>query len=231
MNIVDDPLYFGSYIGQHKISKKCPMKDGYKGSGSDWKKYILQKGIHTEKAILRLCDSIEEANYWEDYYIEKAREEGIYLWNRCKGGGGYEHDRIYTDEEIKQHKMECDKQYYEEHKEALSEQHKQYYEEHKEALSEQHKQYYEEHKEEIAEYKKQYKNQYKEEIAEYNKQYKNQLCQYNGETLTLTALSNRFGKAGVKHPTIEAKKYLVSDTTPDKDNIKEEINVYNRANQ
>ena len=43
----------------------------------------------------------------------------------------------------------------------------------------------------------------------YKKQYYNQLCFYNGETLTLCALSTRFRRKGIDHPTIEAKKYLL----------------------
>ena len=43
----------------------------------------------------------------------------------------------------------------------------------------------------------------------YNKKYFNQLCSYNGETLTLCALSARFRKSGIEHPTLEAKKYIL----------------------
>ena len=43
----------------------------------------------------------------------------------------------------------------------------------------------------------------------YKKEYNNQLCSYNGETLTLTALKTRFSRAGIPHPVLEAKKYLV----------------------
>ena len=39
--------------------------------------------------------------------------------------------------------------------------------------------------------------------------YENQLCCYNNEVLTLSALSMRFIKAGIEHPTLEAKKYLM----------------------
>ena len=39
--------------------------------------------------------------------------------------------------------------------------------------------------------------------------YNNQLCLYNGQTLTLNALSMRFWRQGIPHPTIEAKKYLL----------------------
>ena len=41
------------------------------------------------------------------------------------------------------------------------------------------------------------------------KEYKNQLCSYNGETLTLNALSQRFRSQGLTNPTEEAKKYLL----------------------
>ena len=59
---------------------------------------------------------------------------------------------------------------------------------------------------------------YKEYKSEYNKtnkckksqkQYYNQLCVYNGQTLTLNALSMRFRRMGIDHPTLEAKKYLI----------------------
>lgn len=42
----------------------------------------------------------------------------------------------------------------------------------------------------------------------YNK-YHHQLCYYNGETLTLNALTKRFQRARIPHATIEAKKYLI----------------------
>jgi hypothetical protein len=41
------------------------------------------------------------------------------------------------------------------------------------------------------------------------KRYNNQLCLYDGETITLNALSQRFYKQGITHPTLEAKKYLI----------------------
>ena len=49
----------------------------------------------------------------------------------------------------------------------------------------------------------------KEYYKEYKNKYQNQLCSYNGEILTLNALSQRFRKAGIPNPTKEAKKYLV----------------------
>ena len=46
---------------------------------------------------------------------------------------------------------------------------------------------------------------------EAQKKYESQLCYYNGETLTLRALSLRFKKLGIPHPVIEAKKYLIKN--------------------
>ena len=61
-------------------------------------------------------------------------------------------------------------------------------------------------------YMKEYQksDKFKEHQKEFYKEYKKQLCLYNGEVLTLNALSKRFSKAGIPHPQIEAKKYLVS---------------------
>ena len=57
------------------------------------------------------------------------------------------------------------------------------------------------------EYQKEYEKSDKRK--KYKKEYQNQLCCYNGETLTLHALSTRFRRAGIEHSTIEAKKYLL----------------------
>ena len=78
----------------------------------------------------------------------------------------------------------------------------------------------EKYKESQREYHK--SNKYKESHKEYqktnkgkeyhkkaNNKYQNQLCSYNGEILTLHALSSRFYRAGIPHPTLEAKKYLI----------------------
>ena len=58
---------------------------------------------------------------------------------------------------------------------------------------------------------KEYKKKYEkiDKRKKYKEEYNNQLCFYNGELLTLCALSTRFRKAGIPHSTIEAKKYLI----------------------
>ena len=67
------------------------------------------------------------------------------------------------------------------------------------------------YKEYQKEYQKEYhkSDKYKQYQKEYQKEYQNQLCSYNGETLTLNALTKRFRRAGLSNPTQEAKKYLL----------------------
>jgi hypothetical protein len=178
MNILDNPLYFGSYIGQHKIGKKEPMKDGYKGSGSDWKKYILSNHVPVEKEILCMCESIEEANKMEDYYINQYKDDGIYLWNRCKGGGNHQYDRLYTEEELKEHKKQWGKRYKEANKEKIAKQDKLYRETHKEQRKQYDKQYREAHKEEIKQYREDHKEHYEQYHKRWQKDHEEDLKNY-----------------------------------------------------
>ena len=61
----------------------------------------------------------------------------------------------------------------------------------------------------VAEYGKQRYQKYKKEIRQQMKQHQNQLCYFNGQTLTLEALRNRFRSHGIPHSQLEAKKYLL----------------------
>ena len=62
-------------------------------------------------------------------------------------------------------------------------------------------------------YKKYHKEYQKtDKYKKSHKEYNNQLCCYNGETLTLNALSKRFKKLGIVHPIQEAKKYLLEQS-------------------
>lgn len=59
--------------------------------------------------------------------------------------------------------------------------------------------------------------------------YENQLCCYNNEVLTLATLSMRFIKAGIEHPTLEAKKYIIGVTNDQKNiNKKYRNHSYNQ---
>ena len=82
-------------------------------------------------------------------------------------------------------------------------------ERYKEYQKEYHKEYHKTDK--FKEYQKEYDktDKRKKYQKEYQKEYHSQLCCYNGEKLTLCALSARFQRAGIAHPTTEAKKYLV----------------------
>ena len=52
---------------------------------------------------------------------------------------------------------------------------------------------------------------HKETNRRASKEYGNRLCLYDGETITLNALSLRFHKQGIAHSTLEAKKYLLNE--------------------
>ena len=84
-------------------------------------------------------------------------------------------------------------------------------ERYKERHKERNKEYRKNNRDELNKYQKEYRksDKFKEYNKEYNNRYTNQLCCYNGETITLNALSMRFRRKGIPHPTIEAKKYLV----------------------
>lgn len=62
------------------------------------------------------------------------------------------------------------------------------------------------------EYQKEYgqSEKNKKYHKKYRKKYNNQLCLYNSEELTLNALTKRFYRKGIEHPTAEAKKYLLN---------------------
>ena len=66
---------------------------------------------------------------------------------------------------------------------------------------------FERYKETKKEYEKSEKG--KESHRKAVNKYYNQLCSYNGETLTLAALRNRFKRQGISNPSTEAKKYLI----------------------
>lgn len=63
------------------------------------------------------------------------------------------------------------------------------------------------------EYQKEYHKEYNKskKYKEYHKEYDNQLCRYNGKKMTLHALYERFRRAGIEHPTLEAKKYIIKN--------------------
>ena len=51
-----------------------------------------------------------------------------------------------------------------------------------------------------------------EKRKEASRKYYSKLCEYNGETLTLNALTCRFKRMKIPHAMLEAKKYLITTT-------------------
>lgn len=75
--------------------------------------------------------------------------------------------------------------------------------------TERYKEWYKVHRDEKLTRNKEWSETHKKEIRTYQKEYRNRACIYNGEKLTFYALSQRFYRAGIPHPTQEARKYLV----------------------
>ena len=71
------------------------------------------------------------------------------------------------------------------------------------------KEWYEIHRDEHLAKSKDYHYTHRDEHLAKMKAYNNRLCLYEGETLTLNALSARFRQQGIAHPYKEAKKYLI----------------------
>ena len=71
------------------------------------------------------------------------------------------------------------------------------------------KEWYKSHRNEHLAKMKDWRKAHRDEQLAKKKAYCSRLCLYNGETLTLGALSSRFSQQGIPHPTLEAKKYLI----------------------
>ena len=68
---------------------------------------------------------------------------------------------------------------------------------------------YERYKESNRRYRKEWYKVNRDEQLAKNKERNSRLCLYEGETLTLIALSSRFTRQGIPHARLEAKKYLI----------------------
>lgn len=181
MEILENAHYCGSYIGQHKIGKKSPECDGYKGSGSMWKKYILSNHIPVKKTIIRVCDDIAETNYWEMFYIEQALQEGEYLWNIFKGGGGFEWGEKLSEEELRKRNKERFQKWYADNQTHIKEYRRKYYQENKESRCASSKKYQEDHRDYYTNYAKNYYQKNKTDLSEKKNQYYVQHKEYLNE--------------------------------------------------
>lgn len=74
------------YIGQHKGE----LNDSYFGSGTNITKALIKYGRQNfKKDIIKVCESREEADKWEQYYINKFNAvENDNFYNLQEGGTG-----------------------------------------------------------------------------------------------------------------------------------------------
>ena len=194
-NTVTGDFYIGSSknvkqrLAAHKCQStlaQCPNNPMY----LDMRKYGVDKFVFE---ILEVVE-VEKLKEIEQQFIETLKP----TYNDRNANG-------LNIEKKNEYKKEYQKEY------RKTDKYKQYEksDKRKKAKKEYQKEYHKTDK--YKEYQREYQktDKYKEYQKEFYKEYNNQLCYYNGETLTLCALSKRFQRAEIEHPQIEAKKYLV----------------------
>ena len=185
-NTITNDFYIGS-------SKNVKRRWAEHKCQSIWKKYpnkqLYQdmRKYGTDKFVFEVLEVLEVV---EPEKLKEAEQKFIELLKPTyndRNANGWDIERQ------KKHKNEYQKEYNksDKGKEAQKKYHK----------SEKYKNYQKEHQQ--SDKGKKYKKKS-------NNKYKNQLCFYNGETLTLNALYQRFQRADIEHPIIEAKKYLLN---------------------
>ena len=214
-NTVTGKFYIGSSknVKQRLAVHKCQ---------STWKKrpnnpmYIdmMKHGVDKfEFEILEVVepDKLKEA---EQQFIETLKPtynsnnaNGLNIKRRKEYLKEYQKSDKYKEYQKEYQKTDKRKEYMKEYQK--SDKYKEYQksDKYKEYQKEYQKEYHK--SERYKEYQKEHYQKNREKCKECQNKYNNQLCYYNGETLTLAALSMRFSRAGIAHPTAEAKKYLV----------------------
>ena len=187
-NTITNDFYIGSSkdVKKRWNEHKCPSK---------WKEcpnnpmYIDMQKYGIDKFVFEVLEVVEEGSLkeMEQKFIETLKP----TYNRCNAKGLDIERRKETHKEYQKKYEKTDKR--------------------KEYKKEYNKEYHKTDR--FKEYQKEYQqsDEYKKHQKEFYKEYNNQLCSYNGEVLTLCALSKRFSKAGIEHPQIEAKKYLLNE--------------------
>ena len=186
-NTITNDFYIGSSknVKQRWAVHKCPSKWNECPNNPmyiDMRKYGIDK---FEMQILEVVEP-EELKEKEQQFIETLKP----TYNSCNAKGLNIERRKETHKKAQKKYEKTDKR--------------------KKAKKEYNKEYHKTNK--YKEYQKEYQksDKFKEYQKEFYKEYLNQLCCYNGETLTLATLSKRFSRAGIPHPQIEAKKYLLN---------------------
>ena len=187
VNTITGDCYIGSTIDLEKRKRQHFYESYWKQEPNkqlykDMKQYGKENFLFKS---IQLCNPTELKKY-EQMAIEKYNPK-------------YNVNAAYVGLDKKQY----DKQRYKENSDSIKQHQKQYYKEN----ADKKKQYHKEHITAI----KQYQKQWYKENADNIKQYHNQQCLYKNELLTLCALSTRFSRQGIEHPTQEAKKYLIGE--------------------
>lgn len=188
-NSVTTDFYIGSSIDVKKrwANHKSP---------SMRKKYPSSK-LYNDIAHYGLANFIFEVI--EETYNLKEREQ--YWMNKLHPT--YNKARSYglDTERLRAYK----KNYNIAHKDEIRINKKEYYKAHQSKL----KYYAKEHRKSHQAYYEEWERIHQAERRAYRKAYYSRICIYNGETLTLRALINRFNRSNISHATVEAKKYLI----------------------
>ena len=194
-NTITNDFYIGS-------SKNVKLRWACHKCHSTWNEqpnnpmYLDMQEYGVDKFVFEVLEEVEaeKLKETEQQFIETLKP----TYNRCNAKGlNVERKKEYQKEYRKTEKYkEYEKS--EKRKKAKKEYQKEYQKSDK--FKEYQKEYYKAHKDEFKEYQK-----------EFYKEYHNQLCSYNGEVLKLCALSKRFSRAGIPHPQLEAKKYIIKD--------------------
>ena len=157
-------IYVGRTINpksRHYQHRHIPTEKTYQFSS--------EHGVEHPKMIIIENDlSIDEGVEREKYWIEHYRNETNYNVLNKSCGGQYGREKIYTDDEIKQHQ----KKYYQENKEKIKETKRKYRKKNKEELLIKQKQYRKEHREEILIQRKKHREENREKILEYKRNYR-----------------------------------------------------------
>lgn len=185
-NTITNDFYIGSSknIKNRYKEHKCKSKWNEQPNNP---MYLDMQKYGTDKFSFQILEEVEEEKLKEieQQFIEALKP----TYNSCNAKGLNIERRRETHKKAQKKYEKTDKR-----KKAKKEYNKQYQKTDK--FKEYQKEYYKSEKG-------------KESLKKAQNKYQNQLCCFNGETLTLGALSKRFQRVGIAHPTKEAKKYLV----------------------
>lgn len=198
-NTITGDFYIGSSCdikrrwAQHKVSSTWKSRPGMK-LYQDMAKYGRDNFLFE---IIEETDNLTER---EQYFIDILKPS----YNNIRANG--------IDIERRKETMEhCKRRWYKANREERLIKGIEYNKTHQEEIQAYQKEYRELHREERSAYHKEYYETHKKVKRVYNKEYYGRLCFYNNETLTLGALSRKFQKLSIPHPTLEAKKYLITE--------------------